>query len=65
MLLTSKLFICSSAGIPMALLLTKIDEVGLDLNNDYTNVVKDQTAGRLVETVSKMFGIPSQQRYAG
>jgi len=42
----------------MALLLTKIDEVGLDLNNDYTNVFKDQTAGRLVETVSKMFSIP-------
>jgi len=42
----------------MALLLTKIDEVGLDLNSDYTNVFKDPTAGRLVETVSEMFGIP-------
>jgi len=51
-------FICSCAGIPTALLLTKIDKLGLDFNNDYTNVFKDQTVGRLVETVSEMFSVP-------
>ena len=42
----------------MALLLTKIDKLDLDLNNDYTNVFNDQTLKRLVETVSGMFGVP-------
>ena len=45
------------AGIPQTVFLTKIDKLGLDLNNDYTNVFKDQTVGRLVETVSEMFGV--------
>jgi len=45
------------AGIPQSVFLTKIDKLGLDLNNDYTNVFKDQTVGRLVETVSEMFGV--------
>jgi len=42
----------------MALFLTKIDKLGVDFNNDYTNVFKDQTVGRLVESVSEMFGVP-------
>ena len=45
-------------GITPAVLLTKIDKLGIDLSNDYTNVFKDQTVERLVETVSEMFGIP-------
>ena len=46
------------AGIPQAVFLTKIDQLDMNFNNDYTNVYKDQTVGRLVETISKMFGIP-------
>jgi len=42
----------------MAVFLTKIDKLGLDFNNDYTNIFKDQTVEKLVETVSKMFGVP-------
>ena len=42
----------------MALFLSKIDKLGVDFNNDYTNVFKDQTVGRLVESVSEMFGVP-------
>jgi len=38
--------------------LTKIDELDLDLQVDYTNVFKDKTIKRLVETVSKTFGVP-------
>ena len=42
----------------MALLLTKIDKLDMDFNNDYTNIFKDRTVGRLIETVSEMFGVP-------
>jgi len=58
MFLTTKPDICICAGIPMALFLTKIDKLGLEFNNDFTNVFKDQPVGRLIETVSEMFGIP-------
>jgi len=38
--------------------LTKIDKLGLDFQDNYTNVFKDKTIKRLIETVSEMFGIP-------
>jgi len=46
------------SAIPHAVFLTKIDELDLDLQDDYRNVFKDQAIKRLVETVSKTFGIP-------
>jgi len=45
-------------GIPQAVFLTKIDKLGLDFQDNYTNVFKDKTIKRLIETVSEMFGVP-------
>ena len=57
-LLLSTPTIFVESDITPAVFLTKIDKLGLDFNNDYTNVFKDQTVAKLVETVSEMFGVP-------